>query len=409
MTSTTPSTRPWICAQIGAREHYAIPRVLARQQKLESLITDYWWPQAPLRPATAVGRYHPQLGATRVVHLNKRALIYDGLARLRTPRDWNRIQARNNWFQRVHLEMLQKQRMALQSLPPGIFFAYSYAAQSLLKFFRGLGWKTMLGQIDPGPREADLITRERANHNHYHSHWQPPPVQYWDNLLAEQELADRILVNSAWSQRLCLEAGVDERKIRILPLAFENTENLNQDSHTRQYPQQFDHNRPLRVLFLGQLTLRKGIHYLLDSIEELAGEPVEFWLVGPRDFELPVALAAHPQITWTGAVTRRQAADYYARADVFILPTLSDGFAITQLEAQAQRLPVIASRHCGEVVQDGVNGLIVDPVDSGHISACLRRCLGNPGLLARLSESSRVADKYSLDALACHLQALETD
>ena len=66
-------------------------------------------------------------------------------------------------------------------------------------------------------------------------------------------------------------------------------------------------------------------------------------------------------------VTRKQAAEFYRDADVFILPTLSDGFAITQLEAQAHGLPVIASKNCGKVVENGVNGIILDE-PSGHAS-----------------------------------------
>jgi len=136
---------------------------------------------------------------------------------------------------------------------------------------------------------------------------------------------------------------------------------------------------------------------------------MEFWLVGALDFCVPEALSKHPQITWAGAVSRDRVADYYARADVFILPTLSDGFAITQLEAQAWQLPVIASRNCGEVVRDGINGLLLEHINASEISRCLRRCMEEPGLLERLSLASRVADEFSLETLGQRLIALETD
>ena len=55
---------------------------------------------------------------------------------------------------------------------------------------------------------------------------------------------------------------------------------------------------------------------------------------------------------------------FYKEADVFILPTLSDGFGLTQLEAQSWKLPVIASRHCGEVVRDGENGVVLEEVSA---------------------------------------------
>ena len=78
---------------------------------------------------------------------------------------------------------------------------------------------------------------------------------------------------------------------------------------------------------------------------------------------------------WFGAVTRNQAANYYRNADVFILPTLSDGFAITQLEAQAHRLPLIASSRCGDVVEHNVNGLLLNDPSVEAIESAIRFCL----------------------------------
>ena len=56
----------------------------------------------------------------------------------------------------------------------------------------------------------------------------------------------------------------------------------------------------------------------------------------------------------------KETAEKYKAADVFILPTLSDGFAITQLEAQAYGLPVISSKTCGGIVENGRNGIILE-------------------------------------------------
>ncbi len=66
---------------------------------------------------------------------------------------------------------------------------------------------------------------------------------------------------------------------------------------------------------------------------------------------------------------------YYKDADVFIFPTFSDGFGLTQLEAQSWKLPVIASRHCGEVVRDGVNGVILEEVSGQAIADVLLKFL----------------------------------
>src|SRR4030095_4050895 len=160
-------------------------------------------------------------------------------------------------------------------------------------------------------------------------------------------------------------------KISIIPLAYETPGVRGQKSaafaeapaarevrEARLYPDRFTHERPLRVLFLGLVNLRKGVARLLEAARILRDEPVEFWMVGPVEIANASTITSAGQLKWFGPVTRNQAAGFYRNADLFILPTLSDGFAITQLEAQAHGLPVIASRRCGEVVHDGINGIV---------------------------------------------------
>src|SRR4030095_8236536 len=145
-------------------------------------------------------------------------------------------------------------------------------------------------------------------------------------------------------------------KISIIPLAYETPGVRGQKSaafaeapaarevrEARLYPDRFTHERPLRVLFLGLINLRKGIARLLEAARILRDEPVEFWMVGPVETAHASPIGDAGRVKWFGPVTRNQPTEVYRDADVFILPTLSDGFAITQLEAQAHGLPVIAS------------------------------------------------------------------
>ena len=141
---------------------------------------------------------------------------------------------------------------------------------------------------------------------------------------------------------------------------------------SRQYPAEFSHSRPLRVLFLGQINLRKGIGPLIDAIRLLVGEPVEFWFVGPVQIPVPPDLRDNPQVRWIGPVSRDDTARLYQDADVFLFPTFSDGFGLTQLEAQAWKLPIISTKFCGDVVEDDINGRILSEVTSGEIAANIR-------------------------------------
>ena len=109
---------------------------------------------------------------------------------------------------------------------------------------------------------------------------------------------------------------------------------------------------------------------------------------------------------WVGPVTRNQAAEFYRDADVFILPTLSDGFAITQLEAQAHRLPVISSKCCGGVVENGRNGIVLEEPSAARIVAVIRECVANPNWLQTLAARSYVQNEFTTDILGQRLQEL---
>ena len=107
---------------------------------------------------------------------------------------------------------------------------------------------------------------------------------------------------------------------------------------------------------------------------------------------------------WFGPATRKEAAEKYRAADVFILPTLSDGFAITQLEAQAHGLPVISSKHCGGVLENGRNGIVIEEPSAECIVAAIRDCIADPNWLQTLAARSYVQNEFTIDMLGQRLQ-----
>jgi glycosyltransferase involved in cell wall biosynthesis len=148
------------------------------------------------------------------------------------------------------------------------------------------------------------------------------------------------------------------------------------------------------------------VQQLLDAVNLLKGEPVEFWFVGPTQIDVTQDLRLHTQCRWFGVAPRVEVDSYYRDADVFIFPTLSDGFGLTQLEAQSWKLPVIASRNCGEVVRDGFNGVLLDEVSGEAIANVLRKFLQAPDTLSAMSVRSGVDDRFSLKSLASALKSL---
>lgn len=388
---------PWICCQIGGREHYAVARALDRHRALQLLVTDAW-----VRPGHPLGRlnaglkarFHDELAAAEVYGPALRSMAFELRGRRTVQAGWPLVMARNRWFQRVALSRLAK--IAPRGAAP-VLMSYSYAAAELFAFARRRGWRTVLGQIDPGPAEERIVGRLHDADPHTGGAWQRAPASYWSAWRRECALADRIVVNSAWSRDALVGEGIAADKIRIVPLAYErppDSAGLN-----RRYPPSFSPARPLRVLFLGQVNLRKGIGPLLEAVRLLAGEPIEFDIVGPLQIAVPADLQNHPQLRWHGPTPRPATGHFYRDADVFLFPTFSDGFGLTQLEAQAWKLPIITSRYCGEVVAHGRNGWVLDEITPRAIAEALRECLRDPARLQAASDLSGVDARFGLDAV----------
>ena len=387
----------WICCQLGAREHYSMPRALAANGNLGCLYTDLWAPPHSLLAALPFqrirDRYHEDLHAAPVHAFNWRALAFEAAERLRGVTGWPLIRKRNAWFQDCVLAALSH----LPDRPRRVLFAYSYAARRIFDFARQRGWSTVLGQMDPGIEEERIVARLCERFPEVEPAWHPAPTSYWQDWRAECELADQILVNSLWSKEALLKAGVPSSKIAVVPLVYEPPAAAR--GFERIYPKSFSGARPLRALFLGQVNLRKGMAALLEVMRRMKTAPVRFVIAGPLSIVVPGDLRTQQNVHWAGPVPRSEAQRYYQEADVFLFPTHSDGFGLTQLEAQAWKLPVIASRFCGEVVEDGRNGLLLPEVTPEAIEAALARCLESPARLAAMSGASGVAPQFSLAAL----------
>jgi glycosyltransferase involved in cell wall biosynthesis len=391
----------WICCQLGAREHYAVPRALHRQGALDLLLTDLW-----ICPNNSLGsltsrlreRFHPELAAAKVYAPNLGSIALEARCKLASLRSWpvhgsywqERI-ARNTSFQKAVTARLSRIDDADLSRT---VMAYSYMALQIFRFAQARGWRTVLGQIDAGPPEERILERLHEAYPMYGRRPEGAPRRYWADWREECALADRIVVNSLWSQAALEAEGVPAAKIRVVPLAYDEPKPFG--AFRRFYPASFTPSRPLRVLFLGQINLRKGIASLLDAIRLLQAEPVEFWLVGPIQVSIPADLRNHLRVRWIGPVSRAETARFYREADVFLFPTFSDGFGMTQLEAQAWNLPVIATKFCGDVVKDGNNGWLLSENSADAIAETLRRCLADPMILQEVSSRSVLTEQFGL-------------
>lgn len=394
----------WICSQIGTREYYAIPNALYQQGKLAGLATDWYAPRSPIL-RHLLGRL------SRSALLARSSTIPDELVRsfplrsLLWKRKVRRLAAQGRAYE-AYAQTDSAFASAVSNLifpPHQIFFGYSYASLEILEAERRRGVKTLLGQIDPGALEFRLVSDEMSRFPEFAGPPSEFPTNFYDRNRREWELADRILVNSEFSREALIKQGVQPEKLVVVPLCFEPQK----DSAVAKSKKTAT-GQPLNVLFLGQVILRKGIHYLLEAARKLDPEKVHFDVVGPVGIK-PEAVAKAPQnVTFHGRAVGRQAADWYRRSDLFVLPTLSDGFAITQLEAMSHGLPVVATPCCGEVVADGIDGFVVPPRDPAALVGAFQKYLAEPELLGHQGISAlKKASLFTTERLTKNLKDVE--
>ena len=399
---SAPGVATWISCQLGAREHYAVPRALHRRGLLDVLLTDAW-----LRPNNPLGRlqtsfrerFHGNLSDATVRRWNIGMLWFEVAARARLLKGWALTIERNRWFQAKvvsYLTIHESHSIGQER----VLFSGSYIALDPFRLAKRCGWRTMLGQIDCGVVEEDIVAKEAARVPDVAAGWERAPTEYWTAWREECELADEIIVNSQWAREALAAAGISAEKLRIVPLAYEPPASNSMAS--REYPSRFTPDRPLRVLFLGQINVRKGAARVFEAIAMLGGEPIEFQFVGPVQVRVPQNLAKH-RVHWIGPVARSKTAHFYRNADVLLFPTLSDGFGLTQLEAMAHKLPVIASRYCGEVVRHQQNGILLDEPRADAIADVLRFCLADPQQLSRYSQCAEVEERFTISQVGAQL------
>jgi glycosyltransferase involved in cell wall biosynthesis len=396
----------WEVIQLGSREHYAIPIALQEAGQLEALITDTWL----TRGQSAVARqWFPSLAARRtdtlpdsiVKHQTLGRLAIDASMRLRKLDPWYAIQHRNEWFQK----WAATQTALICSR---VVFSYSYTARLPFVAAKNHGAKCVLGQIDPGPREQEVVEERASAYRHLAPPDDQPPADYWRQWREEIDLADKIVVNSAWSANLLVEAGVEAAKLVEIPLVYAPSGSMEHGPDGVASPPQAKRaarrpNQRLQALFLGSVILRKGVGQLFDAIRMLKNESVDFTFAGPIGVKIPYEISNLPNVRFLGPVDRATTEKLYKTSDIFLFPTISDGFGLTQLEALGHGLPVIASMHCGHVVEDGLNGLVLQEVTPEGIAEAIIMLTRDAVLLDKIRAGAATSKRFGISQLGSAL------
>jgi glycosyltransferase involved in cell wall biosynthesis len=381
---------------VGAREHYAVPRLFHKLGKLERFYTDAWFPRGVLGAhrlgrsfARLASRFHPELRSAPVRSFGLRMIPHETRFRLFGSKGYD-ANCRF-WVEQGKLfGRLVCGDLARRTLDPSLhmYFGFTSTGLETYRWLRERGVQSVHDEVGAAGTYERLLKEEIVRFPGWEQNPPSTPDFFLERSREEWNSASAVLVNSEFSRRALIEQGAPADRMVVVPLAYQPS---------GEVPDRSDRTGPLRVLFLGRASLMKGIPDFL-AAARLVSSRAQFRVVGPMHVAQSVRESAPSNVEWTGAVSRGETAEHYRWADVFVFPTICDGFGMTQIEAMAFGLPVISTTNCGDVVTDGVDGFRVPIRSPEAIADRLNTFADDRSLRVRMSEAAaRRSTAFSLE------------
>ncbi|MGA2185623.1 MAG: glycosyltransferase family 4 protein [Bryobacteraceae bacterium] len=375
-------------AQLGARMHYAVPRIFAAAGMLETFYTDMYATPfirslgrlAPenCRPAALrrwLARAPEQVAPARIKSFPAFGLKYR----------WRQTHATtveaetavHIWAGREFCRKIIRGGLGAARA----VYTFNSAGLELMKHARHRGLCAVMEQtIAPSEIEHALLEAEQESF----PGWESPrirnsrAIEFQERDRLEWDNASLILCGSEFVREGIRACGGPVGRCSIVPYGIQPCGVGSARPFTRG---------PLRVLTAGSVTLRKGAPYVLLAAKGLKSL-AEFRIAGPicvtpyaRDL-----LSAHVHLV--GAIPRDEIRKQYEWADVFLLPSICEGSATVCYEALAFGLPVITTPNAGSVVRDGVDGFIVPIRDAQAVVQKLDLLARDREMLAWMSANA---------------------
>lgn len=161
------------------------------------------------------------------------------------------------------------------------------------------------------------------------------------------------------------------------------------------------------LIFVGFLTKRKGVNYLLEAVSKIGNIRLIIVGDGPEKKSLKLlanALNISENVTFVGSIGHHELSNYYSQASIFILPSFSEAFPQVVLQAMSCGLATIATNISGlpEVITAGYNGFLVEPANVEQLREKIRILAHNPNLSKQIGKNARkiVEERYRWDIIA---------
>jgi glycosyltransferase involved in cell wall biosynthesis len=383
-----PSHESVIVAHLCARQHYAVPIAFEQAGMLKHFYTDLWvgkgllsravraaarvFPSAGLKKWA--GRYDARLPSDKVTAFTSLGLNYARWLRAaRTPTERTETYL---WAGQMFGRLVTRRGLDGASAVYGVYGG----ARIIFEAAKRQGLRTILDQMSCPQLYRRLEAEERERWPGWEVESEPDALAEraveWEN--AELALADVVLCPSGFVVSYVRSLGVPNEKIRLVPYGIPI-----ERFAVERTPYRGD--RPLRLLFVGGVSLMKGVPYLLEALRLLNSDRVEARLVGPVVIREAALAPYRRHCEIVGPVPRSEILRHYAWADVFVFPSICDSFGVVMIEALAAGLPAICTPNTGAIVRDGQDGFVVPLRDPQALAAAIGRLLESPDFVAAQS------------------------
>jgi glycosyltransferase involved in cell wall biosynthesis len=380
-----------VVALASARDHYQLPLALYEGGFLQTLVTEMYWHAdkkwfsgslgAMLSPETLAKRYCPGLDSQRV-RLSGKAFGLTALMKALRTTKLNR-----------YVDKALSRKAGLIALEKAAaLFCYSYYAADAFKMARGILPHRLLFQLHPHPQSVrailqdELIRVPQARASLMSEHELSLSQTELDDFANEPHLANGWVVASRYTAQTLFEHGIPAAGVHIVPYGVDC-------SAFEKRIASPDADQPFTVLFVGSLSQRKGLSYLLEAVRLLKSKSLRVLLCGRGTIDAKL-LETYSDINIEIKIglSRSALVRQMHSADLFILPSLAEGFAHVILEAMACGLPVLATPHtCApDLIENERQGFIVPIRNAEAIAERIVWGIDHRSELAEMGEAAHL-------------------
>ena len=391
-----------LLAQIGRRRNYIVPRAFQQLGSLELFYTDIWVRENARSIVDRLGksgyfrkisslrdRYDPLIPCEKVRSFGRLGFQY--AYRFRKAKTESERAAVYLWMGEAFCNFVVRNGLS----DANIVYGFNSASLELFRFAKQKGLMTILDQtVLPEKMKYMLRIEERERYPNW-----AEPISFSDSIKRlidreEQEwrYSDAVICGS----RYLLQEITPTLPQTVHPYILEGV-----GGQTVNEIETLDHDwsgkKKLRVLFVGNLRLRKGIGDFAQAAAQLEGV-ANFYAAGASRLTPYGEMMLKKSVSLLGRLTRTELEKEYRKADVVVLPSIFEGSAKAVYEALSFGLPVITTPNTGSVVEDGKHGFIVPIRKPTAIAEKIELLSGDRTRLMEMSQSARkISREYGED------------